>query len=690
MRFASAEDFDSDWAAYIARGALPVRPERVLGPLEVLEVNLLAPGLTSPLVLKVEVVQIAKERALLRLIDPPPLKPVLASLPPAANGSLAPPGADVPLPGQASALVPVPLIVMLAPMASTPAASESLPWMPQEDLPPLGAANTQELDTSRLMPPPMEPTPARTQTRTPLLGPGSEFLLDVDAVALPKTAAPLASAASRVVPPVAAAPLTRSPTGGGVALMPPWFTGDALRFQTSEDLKAARRDLLTVGAVLTVVDGKIPLAIIEVKLAIGAKETRQRTKVTLSAAGVGTAVVQAVDKNGFRALLDELDPDAAPVGPPQVREDLTAPLGSRGFSLPRTGTVVNPTSPSGILALPLARPPSEADLLQPSAPLLLRWLRTTRGVLRLNVTIDGAQAITAVFVDGREVRASASLQTLGKVLAQPKIGYSITDLGRPPQMTTTGRTLQVIGETVRALCTPLSTEALANGFPNKAGRCARAVLDVVASLGLPPQHSRFIANDVDGSQYLEEISRAAVGARTVWETMYLLEICDGLSWDMPAPGKAERPKGGVFAGAATAPITFDPWAPFEGKDHFQVLALHWSSSPLEIAPAYQKLRVEYGPGGNKRPRDGLTADKIMSRLADAYRVLSEATTRRSYRREKYKLVWTHQAQLLVQKAKLALYRKDFAEAQDSLLVADDIAPSAEGTSLLAALKEKNK
>lgn len=872
MTFASAEDFESDWATYITRGALPVRSLRTLSPLEQLEIYLLAPGLT-PVALKVEVVQLTGERALLRLIDPAPPKPGLVARPPrvaaivepppppaapleatetpaietraleAAVEPVAPPaagsvGGAAPEPPvdeagapvleaapvveaaavvEAAPVVEAALVVEAAPAVEAPpavakaapdaapalelipaleltpaparhleppieddagapaampadavsandvgspvagagpvdepvvqasaivdGAHDAKPRLPaaagQPESPTPAASSTQEIEITNLMPAPggvPPPAPAAffasdlalSIELEPMDRSGEFTTIEPIATsagapagdATPTLAPPQASATvspahterpGEIAAPAAAAAAATAPAAPAPAaastVMPPWFTGDTLRFQTSEDLQGARSSLVGSGAVLVVIDGKVPLAVIEVKLAVGARETRKKVKVTLSGAAPGTAVVQVVEKHGFRDLVEELEADAAMIAPASasgtggvpnaleasVANDSTTARtagGPRTFSLPRQGHLTNPTTPEGILALPLSRSPSDAELAQPSVPLLLRWLRTTRGVLRLEVTAADHPLFTAVFVDGREVRTPASLQTLGRSLAVPKMSYSIVDLGRPPQMSTTGRTLHLIAETVRALCAAHSTEDLGRCFPNRSGLCARAIQDVAAGLGLSPQHARFIKNDVNGSQFLDEIARAAVGARTVWETMYLLEVYHGLGWDEPAADKKDRATTGTHERSQAAPTADQSWAPFEGKDHFQVLGLHWSSSPAEVQPAYQKLRSEYGPSGHRRPADAATAERILKRLEEAHRVLLDTNARRAHRREKYNLVWAHQAQLLVQKAKLALYRKDFVETQNILLAAEDISPSEEAKQLLAALKHK--
>jgi hypothetical protein len=172
------------------------------------------------------------------------------------------------------------------------------------------------------------------------------------------------------------------------------------------------------------------------------------------------------------------------------------------------------------------------------------------------------------------------------------------------------------------------------------------------------------------------VRTAAVGARVAWDTLYLLELYGALVWDSsPAPVQK----------AAAVVVEDDPWRAFENKDYFSVLGLHWSTTPSEIGPAYTRLRSEFGPGGLRHPKDRETANKILKLLDDAHKTLSNDSERRKYRQSHFNLVWPHQAQLLVAKAKLSLYRKDLVEARNTLLAAQDLAPSHEAAELLAAI-----
>ena len=736
VTFESPEAVRSSWETYVLKGALAVRPERALQPLEQLEIYLLGGGLRSPIALKVEVVVLTAERALLRLLEPAPPLPTLepsatapsAEAPPqptvvagastASLETLPPPPVDdeerMPGPSTSADALPrtsTPFFAMPMP-APAPVVRPSPPEVVSPGPPTIELERVMTPARIALEPIPVAKVlPAVVAEREP--APVVLELLSPPEPTSPSPPQPIVAPAP--IPSAAPAPQTPAPTPAPATAgpdpappqgLPPFFSGDALRFSSKEDFAAARPHLEGVGAILAVADARLPTSSVEVRLAVGSKETRAKVRVNLSPAAPGTAVVQATERFGFMPLLAELDgtgsqrqvpvPSQTTAIPATFAAPSAAPVATeapaaRAFTLPRQGLLENPTTPAAILALPLVKAPTDAEIARPSVPLLLRYLRTTRGVLRLEVTATDHPLFTAVIVDGREVRTPAALATLGRALAQPRMSYTITELGRPPQMTTVGRTLHLIAESVRGLIANIETEDLARAFRDRKGLCLRARDDIVQSLGLPAQHMRFIKTDLDGNQHLEEVARAAVGARTVWETLYVLELYGGLSWDEPDPNRAKNPAhrtGAIRLSAVEGALADDAWAAFEGKDHFAVLGLHWSSSPTEVPEAYQRLRAEYGPGGVKRPSDTATAERILKRIEEAYRVLNDTPARQSFRRTQYNLMWPHQAQLLVQKAKLSLYRKDYGDAKNILLAAEDLASSDEARALLASIKAK--
>jgi hypothetical protein len=469
------------------------------------------------------------------------------------------------------------------------------------------------------------------------------------------------------------------------AVLPPYFSGDALRFQSLNDLRGARNDLVTLGAVLAVCDERPPANAVDVRVVVGARESRSKLRCVLSAAQPGTAVVQVQDKASIAAVFDELDgadrpaSSSWPTGPEAVARAAAQP---RALSLPMRGKLWNPTTPGEVMRLPVHRPITDSDLQRPSVPLLLRWLRTTKGVLRVDLSADGQPVHSIIVVDGRELRSPVSLQTLGRALGAPLYEYEVVELPRAPQLTNTGRTLHLICEVIRALLAPHEPEAIAAAFPStKDPRLVRAVTSVVDALGFQGPHARVIKMALQGDEVIETVARGATGARVA---CVVLELFGGLTYVAGLP-RTTTPS----ALMGPAPTTSTERPAILDRDHFTALGLHWSSSPAEIAGAYHRVRADYQPGGVKRPANAADAEKVLKRLEEAYKVLNDTEARRAYRKATYNMVWAHQAQILVAQAKLALYRKDLAEARNLLLAAQDLAGSNEAGEMLALLN-RNK
>jgi len=466
------------------------------------------------------------------------------------------------------------------------------------------------------------------------------------------------------------------------ATLPPYFSGDALRFAGIDDLRAARADLAAVGAVLAVCDGSAPAGAVEVRCAVGASESRGRVRVMISPAQPGTVVVQAQKKDDWQPVLDELDPPMGRVSSQSFPGQGTAPSARHvAFTLPMSGTLRNPTTPRGVIALPVHRPVSESDTRVPSVPLLLRWLRTTRGVFRVELAADGVPVHSLCVVDGREVRSPVSLATLGKAMAQPSFTYEITEVPRAPNWSHTGRTLHLIVEVIRGMLSAFEPDDIAAAFPHTSdGRLVRAVGSVADALGYQGPLARLVKTSLQGDDSVRGVVRAAAGARAAWDVLGTLELFGGLSFMAGEPRRqTPEPMMGVgVAPAAERPAILD-------KDLYTVLGLHWSCAPSEVGDAYQRTRRDFGPGGSRRPTNHKMADEIMGKIEEAYRTLSNAEARRTYRAKTFNMIWPHQATLLVQQAKLAIYRKDVAEARNLLNAAQDMAPSAEAAALLDVL-----
>ena len=461
--------------------------------------------------------------------------------------------------------------------------------------------------------------------------------------------------------------------------------------------------MVSVGALLAVSDAPVPVGTVMVRVAAGASESKSRVPVTIAQAQPGTVVVQAKNGNDWRTALDELDP---PTMATQVLKVGDTPAAATSTStavtlqFPRQGSVRNPLTARGILSMPLHRPVTEGDLQNPSLPLLLRWLRSTKGIMRLDLNAAGQPIHTLVLVDGREVRSPVSLSTLGKAMAHNAFTYELTELPRAPNLSHTGRTLHLIVEVVRGLLAGVDVDEIEAAFPyTNDTRLIRAVGSVADALGFQGALARLVKSYLQGDSTVADVLRNAAGARAAWDVLVALELFGGLTL---VAGESRRMKRaatpgamrGVAGLATTAPsttasttTTMSVRPAILDKDHFGALGLHWSCSPSDVTEAYQRAKREYGPNGLKRPPDEALAAACVAKVEEANRVLSNGETRRTYRRETFNMVWPHQAQLLVQQAKLAIYRKDVQEARNLLAAAQEMAPSGEAQHLLDTLSK---
>ncbi len=684
VRFSSREELASSWDKTLGRGVLIVRPEGSLAALQQLDVAV--EGLDAPLRLQVEVVHLEPGvRAMLRLLAGPQAKPSWSSTPlplPPTPPLPKTPTSELPAPLQLpQTSTPLP-VMMPAPSARSPAVATSVTLPSNPTIPGTVHTPANPFAIPRLVDAGETTEVPRASSQTflkPMSPPSPSRSFGAASAALSGGAQTAASSTGVIdVGPLVGAPAAVAST------LPPYFGGDVLRFHTVNDLRGGRGDLMSLGAVLAVCDERAPAHPVEVRIAVGSQESRSRLRCMLSAAQPGTVVLQVEDKLKIAQVFDELDPP--------VTGDVRTPAeGSRAvgkaLTLPTKGRLWNPMTPKELMKIAAHRPVLDDDLARPSVPLLLRWLRTTRGVLRVELSTAGQPVHSLIVVDGREVRSPVSLQTLGRAVGAGVYDYVVTEIPKAPQLSHTGRTLHLIVEALRALISAHEPEALALAFPHtKETRLVRAVSSVVDALGFSGPHARLIKSSLSGDDVIENVVRGAAGARVAWDVLIVLELFGGLSFVV---GEPRRPTPTSMSGVGAMMNEVNPLA-LLAKDHFAVLGLHWSSSPTEIGPAFQRTRADHQPGALKRPASASDAEQLLRRIDEAYLVLNDVEARRAYRRATFNMVWPHQAQIMVAQAKLALYRKDLLEARNLLLAAQDVSPSTEAAELLALLNSPKK
>jgi hypothetical protein len=475
-------------------------------------------------------------------------------------------------------------------------------------------------------------------------------------------------------------------------LMPPMLRGEVLRFASEEDFNAAGRDLYTHGAVMAVVDEPFqPGAKRTVRLQVQDRESRSSLVASMQPGSMGTAVLQFESKEQLAALLPELLPPKAP--PEIVRDGGEEPAATApriALTLAPSGALTNPTTVAELLALSLAEPLNPERLGRPNIHLLLRWLLGTHGFVRVEVEHQGAPAHPFLIVNGREVRASVPLSILARGLVGLEGRYVTTKLKRAPRLSQYGTVLQLMQEVVSALVARFSDEELEAGLQRYGKRSPQlnaAGKKLLEGLGFSSSHKRLAQKALTGRESVLGVTQHASGARAAFEVLYTLEITGALDW-VDAGGllleekrrKDKERLDRLVEGAAGM------WDKIKGANHFEVMGLHWSTPPRKIPESYQELAKLYGPTGEARAEAPDVCQLIWAKVGLAYDVLKDTSARRRYRHEVYALKWSAQVELLIDRAKLAIYRHDAQDAVDLLSVCQDIHPTQEAAELLTRLQ----
>lgn len=628
--YATDDDLRASAEGFLTKGALAVVADVELEPLAVVTVTLQAPRLVEPLEARCEVVGLQPQRSLLRVLEPAPESFAFLTTLPATQ---------VTAPAAEEKVSPAAVLVPDAPVdePDAPAATERTVDIPSSDVP------SSDVPSS-----------------------------DV------------------------------SPTAGFMGL-PPHLSGEVLRFATESDFNAAGKDLYLLGAVMATCDhAPSPGERRSVKLQVETRLARSMVRMVLQRGTGGMVVAQLEDKEELSRVLREVLPQKAPprrVTADEVTEaahtsddeDSRPRRASVALRLPLEGPLRNPTTADALLALNVMRPLKSDDLALPSTHLLLRWLLTTKGIHRIDIEQAGHPAYPFLVVNGREVRAAVAMPSLGRNLVEPAGRYTAAPLQRAPRMTHSGTVLQLMQEVVSGYVGKLSDEELERGLLVRGDRCPLlndVGVRLLDGLSFPSSHKRLALKALTGTQRVYGITQHAVGARSAFEVLYTLEVSGALDWvDADGVAREERQRKEkerlerLVEGAAGF------WEKIANANHFEAMGLHWSTPPRKIQPTFEELERLYGPKGEARPEAPDICDRIWRKVSEAYAVLSEPKRRRAHRKEAYSLKWSAQIDVFLDRADIAMYRKDFMDALDLLLVCQDIQPTTEAADRLLKLQE---
>lgn len=465
------------------------------------------------------------------------------------------------------------------------------------------------------------------------------------------------------------------------AALPPFLDGRILRFSRWGDFFSLRPDLLRFGAVLAVCDSPPREPVVRhVLLAIESEEGTLRLVCTVQPGSGGTAVVHFDDPSALAEALEEIAPKPSNISPSASSSTDSSPATVRS-----QGPIENPKTPEEILQLRLLQAPMPSAVSSPSVPLLLRWLLGTRGILEVVIENGDKTAYPLIVVDGKDVRSPVAATALARSLVFSSGVYRITRLDRAPTMSHTLRISNVIADCVRALMFEHDHEALESAlapYAQKAPQLNSIGETLLSALAFDGAQLRIAQNRLDGRIALHGVLHTSAGTRNALEVIYLLCIYAGLDWNDNPVGDNLRALTTTKDDNSHLPEDERVWLRIQNADWFEVMGLHWSTSPSVIDVAYRELHARWGPAGNPRARSvPERGQQIWERIEAAYAVLRDPIRRKRYRTDTFQLQWSQQAMLLVDRAKLAMFRKDHHEAERLLEASLDILQTSEAEEL---------
>lgn len=369
-----------------------------------------------------------------------------------------------------------------------------------------------------------------------------------------------------------------------------------------------------------------------------------------------------------------LDPPAAdPRAAAEKKKALSA--SSAGFRVPslalkQTGTFLNPKLPSDFLALPITRPPTEAELAKPAMVSIVMSLLARKSEMLAVRVRSGSRDVEATVIQGVEIATPLPLEATIKTMAEPEGTYEITPVPVEPRLryhtaaSTFGLTL--LKEYTKHYVEPEYAGAMSGRHGQSPKMTARGK-EVIRTIGLSEVQLRIAHRMLTGSYALDDVLHNGVGVRSCWQSIFLLQVLGGLEWSDPPPRQ------NILVDELQATL-----ARIKGQDHFSALGLHLSSSPQTIERTFARLRTQYGPGSPAHALAPQTADAIWAYMEKCYESIRTPQARKAYRATACTNVrLDYAAALVYDQARLAAMRKEWAFALDLMSAVLELAPSRE-------------
>ncbi len=396
----------------------------------------------------------------------------------------------------------------------------------------------------------------------------------------------------------------------------------------------------------------------------GANAPQERTSARFAAPAPGDS------SHPLQASTTSLPPRPAPSRSPSAMT----------IAVPRTGGFKATLTASDLLAMPLNRAATAADLNPPALPLVLLsygGLKELTGTLTFK---HGEDVAPVLLYHGTPTMGPSERARAHRVFAWRDGDYSFepsTDI-----VPSTARKREPMATFVvaglRPMLRSLADADVSLALANRVGQSPVVPSEKqprVDRLGLTETEQRLVLHQFDGTRSLAEMFDGnPLGRQTLARLLLVLEVFGAVEWRQPKPPVGEDPRD----------VLSRRLERMRDQNHFDVIGVHWSVNPGEINVAWEKYKETYGPGSTYAKTAPNECRAILERGAVAYTVLSSDGARLKYRKDTFPEIDSDLlAPLLASRANALAMKGEMVEAKDMQRLLGEVSPRD-----VAALREQ--
>jgi actin-like ATPase involved in cell morphogenesis len=335
------------------------------------------------------------------------------------------------------------------------------------------------------------------------------------------------------------------------------------------------------------------------------------------------------------------------------------------------GELARPADAAALLALPMLRLLSPADVDPVALPVLLVRLAGVRSVTGLLTLESGARSITLPIVAGRAHLGKAEHAAVLGAFAWPSGTYSFVEMPLPGEHRPPVTLLELTCEGLRAMLRGFSAEELEAALGDQLDLAPHAIEQrkpLLPRLGLSGTESRLVEHGFDATTTGRELAaHGGAGRHTTYAVLVLLSMFGMLGWK-PAEERETETLAAELEKRASR-MAF--------QNHFEALGVHWSATTPDIEKAYRAVVAELAPGSKAAAAAPAACERMRARAEEAHRVLADPTTRTAHRAEAYPLDFDSITDLAERRAAVLDWRGALGDAARQREVAKELAKTRE-------------